>query len=146
MENMNKDLKRRIFDFLSSNKVAVIATIDTDKNSPESAVVGFAQTEDLEIIFGTANTTRKYKNLLNNQKVSFVVGFTSEGGTLQYEGIAAEIGPDELEKYTALLIEKNPYHKNFVKDSNQKYFLVKPTWIRFLDMSANPPQTQEITL
>lgn len=142
---MNEDLKKKIFEFLSSNKVAVISTIDTDKNSPESAVVGFAQTEDLEIIFGTASTTRKYKNLGKNQNVSFVVGFSSEKGTLQYEGSVAEIGPDELEKYTAILIEKTPYHKNFVNDSNQKYFLVKPTWIRFLDTSENPPKTQELT-
>ncbi len=82
---MSEDLiKKKIFEFLNNNKVAVVSTIHSDEDTPESAVVGFGNNESLELVFGTSNTSRKYKNLQKNPNVSFVIGWSSETGSVQY--------------------------------------------------------------
>lgn len=78
--------KEFLYDFISKHRLTVLATI-SENNMPEAALVGFAITPDLEIIFDTVKTSRKYKNLLKNPAISFVVGWDGEQ-TVQYEGIA----------------------------------------------------------
>ncbi len=51
-----------------------MSTINKEEKS-ESAVVAIAETEDLELIFGTFFTTRKYANLKLNPHVSVVIGW-----------------------------------------------------------------------
>jgi hypothetical protein len=53
------------YNFLNSHKLAVISTVNED-TMPESAVVGFGQTKALELVIGTDNSFRKYKNLIKN--------------------------------------------------------------------------------
>jgi uncharacterized pyridoxamine 5'-phosphate oxidase family protein len=82
---INRD-KEFIYKFISKYKYAVLSTV-TRKNIPESALVGFAVTRDLRIIFDTVTTSRKYKNLLNNSSIAFVIGWDHEQ-TIQYKGTA----------------------------------------------------------
>ncbi len=138
-------IKQRMFEFLSKNELGVVSTIHSNKNTPESAVVGFGNNEALELIFGTSNTTRKYRNLQANPAVSFVIGWTSEAGTVQYEGSAKELSQDEAMSYVDLLIQKNVDNKKYVNAADQRYFLVKPTWIRFLDNAGSPPNVYELS-
>ncbi len=140
-----EEAKKRIMDFMKENMLTVISTVDIDGKKPESAVIAFAENESFEIIFGTKNTTRKYKNLQNNQHVSFVIGWDSEKGTVQYEGIAQELSQQESLQYSSILVAKNPRSKKFVHKQDQRYFLVKPVWIRILDMTKQPDETFEIT-
>src|SRR6478736_387842 len=83
-----------LYNFISKHKLAVLAT--SSENKPEAALVGFAITPDLEIIFDTVTTSRKYKNLLKNPAISFVIGWTNEQ-TVQYEGVARIPSDKELE-------------------------------------------------
>jgi len=136
---------QKILAFLNQNTLGVISTIHVDKNAPESAVVGFGNTENLELVFGTLASTRKYKNLMINPNLSFVIGWSSTTGTLQYEGVAHELSAEEIEKYTPLLLSKSEGHKKFINHPEQKYFLVTPTWIRFSDNAGNPPEVYELT-
>jgi general stress protein 26 len=59
-----------IYDFISKHMYAVLSTV-TPNHFPESAVVGFAVTKDLKIIFDTVTTSRKYQNLLKNPAIAF---------------------------------------------------------------------------
>lgn len=137
-------LKKNIFKFFADHQLGVVSTNSIDRNSPESAVVGFANTPDLEIVFGTMNTTRKYNNILNNPHVSLVIGWSSERGTVQYEGKARELKKEETEFYMDLLIKKRVENKKYVHSENQRFFLVKPTWIRFVDNSRDPHEVFEV--
>lgn len=139
-----QEAKKRISDFMKQNTLTVISTVDIENNKPESAVIAFAENESLEIIFGTSNKTRKYRNLQKNQNVSFVIGWDANTGTVQYEGIARELSGQESSQYSSILITKNPRSEKFVHKEDQRYFLVKPTWIRLLDMTKNPDETFEI--
>jgi len=131
--------------FLAKHELGSIATIHTDKAGPESAVVAFAETNELELLFGTANTTRKYYNIAQNPHVAFVIGWSSTEGSMQYEGVAQELHEEEVKKYWPLLVAKNESHRQFFGQSVQRYFLVKPTWIRFIDSAGSPPDTYEIS-
>jgi uncharacterized pyridoxamine 5'-phosphate oxidase family protein len=142
---MNAEIKTSILEFFKKHRFTVVATIDSANNRPESAVVGFAETENLELIFGTSNLTRKYKNLQTNQNVSFVIGWDPALGTIQYEGVAQELSREEGLKYAEILVAKNPFSKTFMERPDQRYFLVKPTWLRFTDMSKKPEQVTEIS-
>ena len=134
---MNIEEKKIIYDFIHKCKIAVVSTID-ENNTPESAVVEFAETEDLEIIFDTLHPSyRKYKNLKNNPAVSFVIGW-DEGKTVQYEGLAQEILGAEKENAKLIYFKKNPEAEKWDKNPEIKYFKVTPNWARYSDYSQKP--------
>src|SRR6185369_13519133 len=112
---LNEEIKKKLLDFLRENKLMVISTVDSEGNKPEAAVVGFAENENLELIFGTSTTTRKYKNIQGNSMVACVIGWDGRFGTVQYEGMVRELSKEESGEYSALLIAKNPFSAKFVE-------------------------------
>lgn len=126
-------------------RLTVISTIDEANNRPEAACIAFAEKENLELIFGTLTKSRKYKNLQTNKNVSFVIGWSDEEGTIQYEGVAEELSIEEGLKHGEILAEKNENARAFLTREDQRYFLVRPTWIRLVDKSKKPEERVEIT-
>ncbi|HYF29215.1 MAG TPA: pyridoxamine 5'-phosphate oxidase family protein [Candidatus Paceibacterota bacterium] len=139
-----EEQKRRILEFLKAHRLTVIATVDTEHNRPEAAVIAFAEKESLDLIFGTSNKTRKYRNIQNNPEVSFVIGWSDELGTVQYEGIATELSGDEAIEHGTILADKNENARIFLSKADQRYFLVKPSWIRMVDKSVFPEERFEL--
>jgi pyridoxine/pyridoxamine 5'-phosphate oxidase len=135
--------KETILKFLKSRKHAVIAT-SGDNNQPEAALIGFGETDDLEIIFGTYKTSRKYKNLKNNSKTAFVVGWEQDNITVQYEGVARELKLEEVDHYVSVYHTKVPSAAVFRNHPDQSYWIVTPTWIRYSDLSGDEEQVEEI--
>src|SRR6266436_4612421 len=83
-----------ILDFLRQHQECVLATIGQD-GRPQAAVVGYSENEMAELMFGTEDFTRKFKNLKRDSRVAVVVGF--EGTlSLQYEGVARQLSGVEL--------------------------------------------------
>jgi general stress protein 26 len=130
------DKKQFVFNFLNTRELTVIASV-TSEGMPESAVMEFAITEDLTIIFDTANTTRKYHNLKSNARVAFAFG-GEEGDTIQYEGIADEVVGQQREQYRDVFLKKNPDAKKWDMLPETVYFKVVPTWIRYTAMGKEP--------
>jgi hypothetical protein len=58
---------------MSKQKLGVLGTLSS-VGSPQSAIVGIAVTSELEIIFDTVKSSRKFQNLISNSGCSFVVG------------------------------------------------------------------------
>lgn len=126
--------------------MATVSTIQPGSSQPESALVAFAQTDNLHLIFETFVDTRKWNNLQANPHVAFVVGWdTTKYLTLQYEGLASPVHEDEIEKYTQLFIAKDtPCTETFLRDSRVRLFTVKPTWIRYSDYTGTVPHIIEL--
>lgn len=141
---VDEAIRKKILDFLKENLLGVVSTIHTNNTSPESAVVAFVETEKLEIVFGTSNNSRKYQNILKNNRVCFVIGW-SAAGTIQYEGKAQELSKEQSKTYAILQAKKNPESAKFADREDQRYFIVRPTWIRFLNSKKTPPETYEIS-
>lgn len=133
--------KQKIYQFLNSQKHMVISSVNASGN-PQSAMVGFAQNKNLEIIFGTDMTTRKAQNLSNNHNVAIVVNGNEYN--LQYEGKAKQIEGEELEKMQKIFFKKIPGLKKYAQLTNQIYFKVTPTWLRFIDHTYSPGKVSEI--
>lgn len=128
-----EETKRKTLELFKNHKFGVISTVDEEGGKPESALVGFAEKDTFEIIFGTLNTSRKYKNLQKNPRISFVVGWDAQTGSVQYEGVVKEISGEEQAEAARILLEKNPFAKKFAEKPEQRWFLVTPKWIRFVD-------------
>jgi hypothetical protein len=78
--------KEVLFDFLSRHRLGVVATANR-AGEPEAALVNFAVTPDLEIVFETTTATRKYPNLIRNPRAEMVTGWENDQ-TLQCCGVA----------------------------------------------------------
>jgi general stress protein 26 len=129
----------RTYRFMNEQRLGVLATTD-GAGRPEAALMGFAVTAELELIFDTVKSSRKYPNLKQNPRVAWVIGCTSEV-TVQYEGIAQELAGEELAKY------KKPYFAAFPDGPTREswpgitYFVVRPKWVRYCDYH---PETRRI--
>ncbi len=130
-----------VFKFLDSERFGVLATVGIDK-APEAALMGVAATPDLELIFDTVNTSRKYPNLKNNPRVAFVIGCTTEI-TVQYEGIAEELQGDVLEKYKKIYFAKFTDGPTRESWPGITYFVVRPKWVRYCDYNAEKRRIEE---
>ncbi|HTE22030.1 MAG TPA: pyridoxamine 5'-phosphate oxidase family protein [Candidatus Limnocylindria bacterium] len=130
------DKKSFILDFISQQSLATVSTVTPD-GKPEAAVIGFGQTKDLEIIFGTDNSTRKYQNLQTNPSVALVIGW-SKGQTVQLEGEATELASGDLQLVKDNYWAKSPDAQKFHANPGQRYFIVRPTWARYTDLSQDP--------
>jgi pyridoxine/pyridoxamine 5'-phosphate oxidase len=93
-----------LYDFIAAHALGVLSSVSAE-GMPQSALVGIAVTEELEIVFDTLDSTRKYKNLISNAKASFVVGWEEET-TVQFEGEAFLPVGEELERYKRVLLRK----------------------------------------
>jgi uncharacterized pyridoxamine 5'-phosphate oxidase family protein len=133
--------KQLIAQCLREQEFAVVSSIWKEK--PQAAVVVFSIKDDFELIFGTFNTTRKYRNLKSNPETAIVIGW-DEGITIQYEGVAEEVGLDEFGEYQKIHLAKNPGSEAYANLDGQVYFKIKPRWIRYTDINQNPEFVFEV--
>jgi hypothetical protein len=129
--------------FIARHKLGVLGTIG-HASTPQAALVGIAVTPDLEIIFDTVSSSRKYSNLLARPVCSFVIGCTDEQ-TAQYEGEARLLQPPELESYREIYFRAWPDGPARMSWPGISYFAVRPVWIRYSDFDRNPPLIREFS-
>jgi Pyridoxamine 5'-phosphate oxidase len=126
--------------FLKEHRLAVEASVSPSLTA-QAAVVGFAISEEFEIIFDTLDSTRKVPNLRQNPRLAFVVGGLLPGDerTAQYEGIADEPTGTELERLTEIYYGVYPEGRARRSWPGLIYVRVRPTWIRYSDYNVDPP-------
>jgi general stress protein 26 len=130
-----------VYHFMHGERLGVLATTDP-VGRPEAALMGYAVTPELEIIFDTVKTSRKYPNIMANPRVAWVFGCSSEI-TVQYEGVARELEGEELTNY------KKTYFAAFPDGSAREswpditYFVVRPKWVRYCDYNPGQRRIEE---
>jgi hypothetical protein len=122
----------------------VISTIASD-GTPQSALIGIAVTHNLEVIFDTLSSTRKYANLLTTPSCSLVIGWDDER-TLQYQGTAFLPSGPELSRYQALYFARWPDGRARLTSPGITHIVVRPSWIRYSDFTQQPPAVEEFHL
>lgn len=133
--------RAELFGFISGCKLAVLGSVSPE-GFPQSALVGIAVTEELEIVFDTLDTTRKFRNLTANRRASFVIGWEGEK-TVQLEGEAFLPKAGDLERYKKIYFATwldGPARQNW---PGMVYFVVRPRWIRYSDFDQRPPMIEE---
>ncbi|HET9836879.1 MAG TPA: pyridoxamine 5'-phosphate oxidase family protein [Candidatus Angelobacter sp.] len=132
-----------LFAFIAQSKLGVLSSIGAS-GTPQSALVGIAVTEDLEIVFDTVKSSRKYANLVARPACAFVFGWSGEQ-TLQYEGMAEELSGADLKRYQEIYFRAWPDGPARLSWPGIVYFVVKPAWIRYSDFDQTPPFISEFT-
>jgi len=129
-----------LFDFMRQHKLAVLSTVAGD-GKPESALIGVAVSEELEIVFDTVKTSRKYENLLQNPNVALVIGWDNET-TVQYEGIARQLAGPEDDRYRKVYYGAYPDGRERAETwPGLVHFKVIPNWLRYSNF--NEPEMVE---
>lgn len=129
-----------LYKFIAQSKLGVLGTVG--ETGPQSALVGIAVTEKLEIVFDTIKSSRKYPNLVARPACSFVIGWTGEK-TVQYEGAAEELTGGQLESYQKVYFRAWPDGPARMSWPGIVYFVVRPKWIRYSDFDQRPPLIRE---
>jgi len=132
---------QEVFRFMESERLGVLTTA-TNSGQPEAALMGFAVTSDLEIIFDTVRSSRKYPILKENPRVAWVVGCTTEV-TVQYEGVAEELEGAALAKYKQIYFQKFPDGPARENWAGMTYFVVRPKWVRYCDYNPGSRRIEE---
>lgn len=135
--------KQKVYDFLKKNGLCVLSTA-SKSGKPQSAVMAYCLKDDSLFIF-TETGTRKYKNILENKQVSVVVGGFKDDPTVQLDGTITELDLDEGVKIKEFILNLHPEWKGYFDSPNGRWFEIKPSWMRYNDFSANPPEILEIT-
>lgn len=136
--------KADLYAFTSQCKLGVLSTIGTDGRTSQSALVGIAVMPNLEIVFDTVKSSRKYRNLSARSRCSFVIGWTGEQ-TVQYEGEAVELCEPDLKRFQDVYFRVWPDGPARLDWPGIVYFVVRPRWIRYSDFDQNPPYIREFT-
>lgn len=127
-----------LYAFMAAHRWAVEATVAA-AGSPQAAVIGFAATERLELVFDTLKTSRKYQNFLKSPKMALVIGW-DDAQTLQIEGIADEPKGLDLERLKARYFEVFPDGRERAAWKDIVYIRVTPSWLRYSDFRTDPPK------
>jgi hypothetical protein len=133
-----------LLEFIRRHRLAVQASV-SPASAPQAAVVGYAVTDLFEIVFDTLDSSRKGQNLRRNNRIAFVIGGLVEGEerTVQYEGIADEPSGEELDRLKQVYYAAWPDGPSRLSWPGLTYVRVRPTWIRYSDFNANPPEIVE---
>jgi sulfate adenylyltransferase large subunit len=126
--------------FLRRYRLCVQAS--TAGGAPQAAVVGFAVSDDLEIVFDTLGTSRKMTNLRRHPRVALVVGWDDEQ-TAQIEGVADELQGPDLARLKAVYFGVYPDGVERQKWTDITYVRVRPTWVRYSDFRGASPMIAE---
>ncbi|MFD9218530.1 pyridoxamine 5'-phosphate oxidase family protein [Streptomyces sp. NPDC060064] len=130
--------------FLRRYKLAVQATVTPD-GAPQAAVVGFAVTDELEIVFDTVETTRKCFNLRTDPRIALVIGW-DDAVTAQIEGVADFPTGSELERLQQCYFAAYPDGRDRLAWPGITHVRVRPTWVRYSDFTQDPPHIVELPL
>ena len=114
-------------------------------NGPQAAIVGFAISDQFEIVFDTLGSTRKAENLRKNSHIALVIGgwLSGDERTVQYEGDADEPAGAERARIAEVYYAAYPDGRERAKWPGLTYFRVMPAWIRYSDYNQNPPEIVE---
>lgn len=136
--------KAELHKFMSSNKLGVLGYLSPE-GAPRSALVGIAVSPELEIVFDTVASSRKYGSLLANPAASFAIGWSGEV-TVQSEGRAFLPVGDDIQRYREIYFAAWPDGRDRLSWPGIAHFVVRPSWIRYSDFDQRPPLIEEFSL
>jgi hypothetical protein len=122
--------------------LAVVASVH--EGAPQAAIVGIAVGDELELVFDTLTSSRKFRNLTSEPRVALVMG---EGEvTVQLEGQADVPTGDELLRVQTIYYAADPGGRERASWPDITWIRVRPTWLRVSDFNESPPKIEEQSL
>jgi general stress protein 26 len=133
-----------LLDYMRLHRLAVQASV-SPAGVPQAAMVGFAVSDQFEIVFDTVQTTRKAQNLRRNPHLALVIGgwVPDDERTVQYEGEADEPSGMELDRVQQVYYAAYPDGPSRASWPGLIYVRVRPSWVRYSDYNKDPPEIME---
>lgn len=128
------------YDFLQDPERAhgVLGYLDSDAQ-PDTAFISFSATKDLNIIFGTSDTSRKFTAVKARPNVAFNVTNKEHRYTVQLKGQVRELSLEELAPYEdAHYAKLGEASRKFKTMPDQHFFIIEPTYLKFTDCMGFP--------
>ncbi len=129
--------------YLKGQRYGVLGSLSAE-GEPQGALVGYAVTPALQILFDTIRSSRKYRNLLAHPRASFTVGAGCathatelDERTVQFEGIAEELSGEALARLRPVYYHAWPDGSDREAWSEITWFVLHPLWIRYSDYSLS---------
>ncbi|HEY5450907.1 MAG TPA: pyridoxamine 5'-phosphate oxidase family protein [Polyangia bacterium] len=135
--------RAELLQFISGHKWAVQASV-ASTGAPQAAVIGFAVTDDLELVFDTLETSRKAPNLRRDGRIALVIGW-DDAQTVQCEGVADEPTGADLEPYRRCYTDRFPDSLARQGWPGLLFFRVRLTWARYSDFRTDDWKIVEFT-
>ena len=117
--------------FMRRRRLCVQASVSA-AGAPQAAVVGFAVSDDLEVVFDTVGTTRKMVNLRQNSRIALVIGWDDDQ-SVQLEGVADEPQGADLERIKRVYFAVHAEGPERQTWKDITYVRVRPIWARYSD-------------
>jgi pyridoxine/pyridoxamine 5'-phosphate oxidase len=123
--------RAELLSFLRQRRLCVQSSV-TSAGAPQSAVVGYAVSDELELVFDTLGSTRKAHNLRRDPRVALVIGWEDDQ-TVQIEGLADEPIGEELTRLKRVYFAVFPDGVEREAWPGISYFRIRPHWARHSD-------------
>jgi PPOX class probable F420-dependent enzyme len=134
--------RSQFVEFVCQRGLAVVATRGPD-GAPQAALVGIAATDRGELLFDTASSSRKYRNLRAFPRVAAVIGWEDEV-TVQCEGDADVLTGAERERCLATYVHQYPDGRERARDPSIVLVRIRPDWGRLSDYRPDTFGAEEI--
>jgi len=131
MVNRDDTVLEEIKNLLEKQPLAVLAT--QGGGQPYTSLMAYAFTEDLRfLVFATAMSTRKHRNITGESRVALLVDDRSNNGedfqnasALTIIGEACEVGLDERDYYCGLYLKRHPPLETFLASPSTVFFKIE---------------------
>jgi len=128
--------REQLVAFVRHHRLAVEASV-TQSAGPQAAVVAIAVSDNLEFVFDTVTSSRKYQNLVQNPRIALVIGWDREI-TMQVEGMVDFPSGADLEQVREVYFATHPDGRNRLSWPGIVHARVRPTWLRYSDFNQDP--------
>ena len=116
----HEEVRQVVEELFESQKLAVLAT--HEHGQPYCSLVAFAATDDFEyMLFVTPRLSRKYENMMRDERVSMLVDSRSDEDAdfqravaVTVTGRAEEISKTDENRLLKLYLERHPHLQEFV--------------------------------
>ncbi len=144
-----------VHDFLKSSRLTVLATISSEKNAPEAALLYYYYNGNKSIYVATAENSRKIKNIQSNNKVSLVIKHPKDAIVLQIDGTAKvthdnSIKADVLEKISEVANANDdsnyfPPLLSLTEKSHMEFIEITIEWFKYSNFETHFPSIMQGT-
>lgn len=136
----------QVNEWMREQVLCTLSTLDRT-GAPNSATVAFSVTASGDYLIGTSSTSRKSQNIDTDERVAMTVTDADERLTVQLEGVAQKLSEDMfVKRYAEEHYRQRPESLPFRDEPGQCHIIVRPTHIRFSDVSVHPWVVTEFSI
>lgn len=141
----DNSLRENVAALIKRNPVCVLATGMPD-GSPHTTVVHYsAMMDPLRLVISADVESDKVRNIQRSSVIAAAIGWSeSDWVTMQLRGTAKVLtDPSELADAKRTHYEVHPSSQQFEHDPGTVLLCFTPTWLRYSDLSVDPPAVSE---